>query len=172
MTLSAVAILTDQLTKYRLGKRAVQGMEIWHGCWSPRVVMSGTKSSWQTLSPGAPQGSRPGPIVFNPFMQSPAVGREEPPAPLQAGADGLPKNFAAEDVGPGGHHEAACTLVEMASDSILGCIRKRFAIRSRKVILLLGSRLLRPQLLSSSWLHSMRGARPYWCESSKGPRSP
>ena len=43
----------------------------------------------------------------NLFTHSPAVGEEEPHASLQAGANGLQNSFAAEDVGPGGHHEAA-----------------------------------------------------------------
>lgn len=144
--LSPVTILADRPTKYRLGKRAVQGSEICHGCWSPRVVLSGTKSSWQPLSPGARQGSRLGPGVFNPLMQRPAVGEEEPPAPLQAGADALPNSFAAEDVGPGGHHEAACPLVERVFHTILGYTRKGLSIRWWTVIPLLCSTLLRQQL--------------------------
>jgi len=63
--LSAVTILPDQLMKYRLGKRAVQGIKIWHGCWSPRVVMSGMKSSWQPVSPRVQQVVKLGSIVFN-----------------------------------------------------------------------------------------------------------
>lgn len=45
--LLSVTILRNTLTKYQLGKRVVQRTEICENCWSPRVEMRGTKSSWQ-----------------------------------------------------------------------------------------------------------------------------
>lgn len=50
-----VTILREKLVKYQLGKRVVQRTEICENDWSPRVGMRGTKSSWQTLTPGALQ---------------------------------------------------------------------------------------------------------------------
>ncbi|XP_042643036.1 uncharacterized protein LOC122152801 [Tyto alba] len=66
-------------------------------------------------------------------MQSHAVEEEEFPAPVQAGPGGLLNSFAAEDMGPGGHHEAAWTSGEMASDSVLVCIKKIVAITLQQV---------------------------------------
>lgn len=66
--LSAVTMLTGQLMNYRLGTRAVQGTEIWQGCWCPRVVLSGTNSRRRPVTLGAPQGSRRGSVLFKPFF--------------------------------------------------------------------------------------------------------
>ena len=83
----------------------------------------------------------------NLFVQSPAVGEEEPHAPhYRLGPMGRKRALQSRTWVLVDTVRQPCALAARASNSILGCIRKRVAIRWRKVIPLHCSALLRAQL--------------------------
>jgi len=63
-------ILVDKLMKYGLDKWTVRQFENWLSCQAQRVVISGTKHSWEPLTTGVHQWSVLGPVLFNVFINN------------------------------------------------------------------------------------------------------
>ena len=61
-------IIIDKQKKYGLDKWIVRWTGNWHNAWAQRVVISSTKSNWRQVTSGIPQGSMPGSILFNFFI--------------------------------------------------------------------------------------------------------
>lgn len=59
------SILKDKLMKYGLGKWTARWTENQLHCWTSRVVISSTKSSWSPVPSGVPQGLILGPILLS-----------------------------------------------------------------------------------------------------------
>lgn len=117
--------------------------EIWLGCRSPKVVMSGMKCSWQRLTLGPLHGPDLGQHCLTSLGKVLHGWREKLPP-----YHGVwkPKNFAVQEGVLQGITTQPWAFVELAPDSIQGCIRKGFALQLRNVTSLPCSAVLRNQL--------------------------
>lgn len=55
------SILAAKLVRSGLNKWTIRWVEIWLDRWAQRVVIGSTKSSWQLITSGMPQGPIPQP---------------------------------------------------------------------------------------------------------------
>jgi len=80
----------------------------------------------------------------------PSPGKEQPQAPVQAGADLLESSSAETDLGVLWDDKVTmrqqCALVDNKANGILGCIKRSVSSRSREVLLPLYTALVRPHL--------------------------
>jgi len=79
-------------------------------------------------------------------VQGPAPGKEEPQAPVQAGADLLESSSVERDLGVLVDNKLTMSQQCALANGIPGCIKRSVASRTREVLLPLCSALVRPQL--------------------------